>query len=55
MKTLSKITMAIVLFAGISFTSCSKDDDEIMMEEPVQPLPPTAEQPLPEAPVVAPY
>ncbi|WP_282037507.1 hypothetical protein [Saccharicrinis aurantiacus] len=53
MKTFSKISMALVLLAGISFTACNKDEEEIVMEEPIQPLPPTAEQPLP--PMVTPH
>ena len=45
MKTLKKVTVAFVLFAimGVGFVSCSEDT---YYEEPIQPLPPTVENPI---------
>ncbi len=45
MKTLKKLAVAFVVVVGlgITFASCSED---VYYEEPVQPLPPTVENPI---------
>ncbi len=56
MKKLKYLFAAMAMVASISLISCSSEDDpKPELPEKIQPLPPTAEQPLPETPVVTPY
>ncbi len=56
MKKLSFLFAAMALVATFSFTACSNDDDpQPEIPEKIQPIPPTAEQPLPDNPDITPY
>jgi len=57
MKKLKYLFAAMAMIATMSLVSCSNDDDPQpeYPGQPEQPLPPTAEQPAPENPEVAPY
>jgi len=56
MKKLKFLFAAMAMVATMSLVSCSSDDDpQPDVPEKIQPLPPTAEQPLPENPVATPY
>jgi len=55
MKTLKYLFAAMAMVATMSLVSCSNDDDpQPEVPEKIQPLPPTAEQPLPENPEINP-
>ena len=56
MKKLKYVLSALALVATMSLVSCSNDDDpQPEVPEKIQPLPPTAEQPLPENPEITPH
>lgn len=43
MKTLKRLAVAFVVVAALGFVSCSEDT---YYEDPVQPVPPTIENPI---------
>ncbi|MBI9064369.1 MAG: hypothetical protein JEZ14_20455 [Marinilabiliaceae bacterium] len=56
MKKFRFLFSALALVATLGFVSCSNDDDpQPKRPEVIQPLPPTAEQPLPENPEITPH
>ncbi len=56
MKKLKFLFAAMAMVATMSLVSCSnKDDPQPDVPEKIQPIPPTAEQGLPENPEVSPY
>ncbi|WP_171973178.1 hypothetical protein [Saccharicrinis aurantiacus] len=57
MKNLKFLFAVVAMIGAMSLASCNKDEEEVTPEVPekIQPLPPTAEQPLPENPTVSPF